>query len=100
MSPLSLFATGVVRTAELNIRSLSRLCVVLGAATLLSGFDGRATQTSIAAVADIGDILSVILCCVGGALVCCRRGGDVGMGPALVLAGLIGAVVSASMADF
>ncbi|MEM6492406.1 MAG: DMT family transporter, partial [Pseudomonadota bacterium] len=74
---------------------VAMLIGAVGVGVLAAGAEGDAEASL------LGDALSLAAAiCVGGALVCCRRGGDVGMGPALVLAGLIGAVVSASMADF
>lgn len=81
MRPLSLFAAGVRRTAEINAATVSRFCVLLGVATLLAGFDGRAAAAPLAAVAAVGDALAVILCCIGG----------------LAVAGLIGAATLAPL---
>jgi len=67
----------------------------VGVGVLATGSGGDAEATL------YGDALSLAAAiCVGGALVCCRRGGDVGMGPGLVLGGVFGAVFSAFFAEF
>ena len=74
---------------------VAMLLGAVGVGVLASGAGGDAEATL------YGDALSLAAAiCVGGALVCCRRGGEVGMGPGLVLGGLIGAAISAFFAEF
>lgn len=67
----------------------------VGVGVLASGSGGDAEATL------YGDALSLAAAiCVGTALVCCRRGGEVGMGPGLVLGGVFGATISLLYAEF